>query len=237
MKDLKIGVFAYNFKHMKTQIGIQNLCIAGYKPEVILAADPVNLNFYKSKIRISPKDMFLWHPRDLADFYNIEYNITVHNSQKTFDIIKEKNLDIGIILGARILKPIAFSAFNLGVINMHPGILPQNRGLDTIKWGILKDLPQGVTSHLINEKIDMGLLIDKKEIKIYSDDTLTDIYLRVQSLEQQMMIDSIKIINDNKDLKHFKELSNGKNYHRSVPPEIEKSLYEKFTKYKKTMGV
>ena len=42
--------------------------------------------------------------------------------------------------------------------------------------------------------------IDKKEIKIYSDDTLTDIYLRVQSLEQQMMIDSIKILNDKNDL-------------------------------------
>ena len=47
---MKIGVFAYNFKHWKTQAGIQNLCMAGYKPEVVLAADPVKLNFYQSKI-------------------------------------------------------------------------------------------------------------------------------------------------------------------------------------------
>ena len=237
MKDLKIGVFAYNFKHMKTQVGIQNLCMAGYKPEVILAADRVDLNFYKSKIRISPKDMFLWHPKEIADFYDIEYNVTVHNSQKTFDIIKEKNLDVGIILGARILKPIAFSAFNLGVINLHPGVLPQNRGLDTIKWAILKGLPQGVTSHLINEKIDMGLLIDKKEIKVYSDDTLIDVYLRIQSLEQQMMIESIDKLNKNRELEVFELLSDGKNYHRSVPLEIEKQLYEQFDNYKKLVGV
>jgi hypothetical protein len=60
MTNLKIGVFAYNFKHWKTQAGIQNLCISGFKPEIIFAADPVELKFYKSKIRIAPKDLFLW---------------------------------------------------------------------------------------------------------------------------------------------------------------------------------
>ena len=42
-------------------------------------------------------------------------------------------------LGARILKPSAFSPFRKGVMNMHPGILPDNRGLDTIKWAILNN--------------------------------------------------------------------------------------------------
>jgi hypothetical protein len=45
MNDLKIGVFAYNFKHWKTQAGIQNLCMADYKPSVIFVADPVELKF------------------------------------------------------------------------------------------------------------------------------------------------------------------------------------------------
>jgi len=59
MTNLRIGVFAYNFKRWKTQAGIQNLCISGFKPEIIFAADPVELKFYKSKIRIAPKDLFL----------------------------------------------------------------------------------------------------------------------------------------------------------------------------------
>ena len=90
MTKLKIGVFGYNFKHCKTQAGIQNLCIAGYKPEVKNAADPVELKFYKSKIIITPKDLFLWHPKKLAEFYDIDYRVEIHNSQKTFDIIKNK---------------------------------------------------------------------------------------------------------------------------------------------------
>ena len=49
---MKIGIFAYNFEHWKTQQGIINLCMAGYKPSIIFAADPVELSFYKSKIKI-----------------------------------------------------------------------------------------------------------------------------------------------------------------------------------------
>ncbi len=58
---MNIGVFAYNFPHWKTQEGINNLIISGNKPKVIFAADPVKLNFYKSKIRITPKDLYLNH--------------------------------------------------------------------------------------------------------------------------------------------------------------------------------
>ena len=64
---------------------------------------------------------------------------------------------------------------------MHPGILPKNRGLDPHKWAILKNWPQGVTCHLINEKIDLGKLINKKIIKVFNDDTLVDINYRLDN--------------------------------------------------------
>ena len=33
---MNIGVFAYNFPHWKTQEGIHNLVLAGYKPKIIM---------------------------------------------------------------------------------------------------------------------------------------------------------------------------------------------------------
>ncbi|MAH43378.1 hypothetical protein CL614_06730 [archaeon] len=234
MDKLRVGVFAYNFKHWKTQAGIQNLCIAGYRPSVIIAADPVKLNFYKSTIRVGPKDLFLWHPRELAEFYNIDYHVTVHNSEETSEIVKSKKLDVGIILGARILKPIAFDNFSLGVINMHPGILPQNRGLDNLKWGILENYPQGVTTHLIDSKIDMGFKILQEKINIYEDDTLVDLHLRLQSLEQKLMIESLKFL-ENNSINSLESLKRG-TYYRSVPPDKELDLARLFEKYKKEMS-
>ena len=158
---MNIGIFAYNFPHWKTQEGLNNLMINGYKPKLILATNPVTLNFYQSKIRITPKDLYLHHPKDIATFYDIPYKVIIHNSQETADLVKQYDLDLGIILGARILKPIAFENFNIGVLNMHPGILPENRGLDNIKWAVINNHPQGVTTHLIDDKIDRGKLIDK----------------------------------------------------------------------------
>jgi len=228
---MRLGVFCYNFKHWKTQTGLQNLILHNFKPTVVFAADPVELKFYRSKIRIAPKDLFLTHPKDICDFHDIEYFNVKHNSEEVSNIVKKHNLDLGIILGARILKPVAYKNFKIGVLNMHPGILPENRGLDTIKWAITKNLDQGVTTHLIDNKIDRGLLIDKKTINIYKDDTLLDLQIRVQNLEQKMMIESIKTLQD-QGTERLQSLGSGE-YHKSIPPDVEKQLFDKFKEYKK----
>ena len=57
--------------------------------------------------------------------------------------------------------------------------------MDTIKWAIINRLPQGVTTHIIDDKIDRGFLIEKENIVLYEDDTLLDIQIRIQNLEQK----------------------------------------------------
>ena len=227
---MNVGVFVYNFPHWKTQVGLQNLILAGYKPKIALAADPVSLNFYRSKIRTTPKDLFLWHPLEICERHGIPYEVVKHNSRETSGLVKKYNLDVGVILGARILSPIAFDNFTHGVINMHPGILPENRGLDNIKWAIMKDMPQGVTTHLIDSKIDRGHMILQEEISIYNDDSLVDVQIRVQNLEQKLMVKSLHLLEDNPQ--SVTALSSG-TYHKSLPPEKEKDLLEYFKTYRK----
>jgi len=232
----KIGVFAYNWPHLKTQQGLINMCMSGFKPEVVFGANPVELKFYKSKTRITPKDMYLHNTADICKFYDIDYVVLKHNSKDCIRIIKEKKLDIGVILGARILKKYIIDSFRVGIINAHPGILPENRGLDTIKWAIIKGLDQGVTCHFVDHKIDIGREIIKEKINIYNDDTLLDLYMRIQSKEQKMIIDSLEIVSKNKELNSYNKLTNGCNYHKSVPPDLEKDLLDYFDKYKENYG-
>jgi methionyl-tRNA formyltransferase len=226
---MRIGIFGYNFRHWKTQEGIQNLVLSGNKPSVVFAADPVELKFYKSKIRIAPKDLFLFHPRSIAQSHSIDYHVVEHNSHEVVERIKNKNLDLGIVLGARILKKEVINSFNIGVLNMHPGILPENRGLDNIKWAIVENMPIGVTCHLINSEIDRGSIISRSNIKIYKDDTLVDIHIRVQNLEQKMMLKSIDILRSgNRD---FEPAASGR-YFRGMPKEVEENLLCVFEEYK-----
>lgn len=228
---MRIGVFAYNFNHWKTQAGIQNLILGGKKPEVVFCAPRVDLKFYRSKIRITPKDLFLFHPHQICDYHDIDYHVAPHNSDYVADLISKYDLDLGVILGARILDPHVINRFNRGVLNMHPGILPENRGLDTVKWAIVNNIPQGVTTHLIDGNIDRGLLVEKRKIEIYSDDTLLDLQIRLQNLEQEMMLSSIKIL-QSQDTEGLKKIEKGA-YNSSMPPDIESELMKKFLEYKK----
>jgi folate-dependent phosphoribosylglycinamide formyltransferase PurN len=98
-----------------------------------------------------------------------------HNSDECYNFLKNEKFDLGIILGARILNDNIISQFKIGIINIHPALLPFQRGLDSIKWSILKGFRLGATSHFINKNIDKGVLIERKEIEIYNDDTLLDI--------------------------------------------------------------
>ena len=227
---MNIGVFAYNFKHKKTQETLLNLFMYDYKISCILAADPVELNFYQSKIRVAPKGLNYVHPKKIAEKLDIPYHVVEHNSKECEDLVKNYDLDIGVIAGARILKDNVISQFKIGILNMHPGLLPQNRGLDNLKWAILKDFKQGVSCHLISKEIDKGKLIIKKKLEVYEEDTLLDIYLRIQNTEQDLMIESLKILGSGK--KDFEEVTEG-NYFEAVPKELEKNLFKKFEEYKK----
>ena len=58
-------------------------------------------------------------------------------SNKLVKILKKEKFDLGIIAGSRILKKKIIEEFKIGILNMHPGLLPLNRGLDTHKVSIL----------------------------------------------------------------------------------------------------
>ncbi len=233
-KGLKIGVFAYNFRHKKTQEGLLKLFMKNIPIACIFAADPVELKFYKSRMRIGPKGLDYEHPKDLATRLNVPYHVVVHNSSECEELIQKYDLDVGIVLGARILKGNIIDAFDVGVINMHPGLLPQNRGLDNLKWAILKEYMQGVSVHLISKEIDKGKLLIKEEVPVFKDDTLLDIFLRLQNKELELLIQALDILSSGK--RNFELIGDG-NYFKSVPQEEEEFLTKKFVEYKEKYGI
>tara|TARA_Y100001968_G_scaffold165326_1_gene151314 strand:+ start:1516 stop:2178 length:663 start_codon:yes stop_codon:yes gene_type:complete len=168
-------------------MGLINMLTLGINPDVIYAANKVNLNLKKSVARSSVRGLFSINPRDIADLHKIKFIIDSHNSINTVQDIKSRKLDLGIILGARILSKEVINSFNIGIINMHAGILPNNRGLDNVQWAIKDNLPQVVTLHLINEEIDRGKKIYEEEIAIQKDDTLLDIQMKLCGTEQELL--------------------------------------------------
>ena len=227
---MKIGVFVYDFPHFKSQQGLLNLFVEGIKPDVVFAQEKKKLNITYSAIRIIPSWLAVNHPRHISSAMGLYYNVGDHDSVKVVSLIKSMDLDLGVVLGARILKKETIEAFNIGVLNMHPGIIPVNRGLDNIKWAVLDNIKQGVTGHLIDDRVDMGEVIDIRIVPVHYNDSLMDIHLRVQDIEQIMMVDIVKAYHEG-EVRTIPVASKGK-YHRSLSSEEEMRLLNQFDYYK-----
>ena len=233
---MKIGVLAYDATHWKTQNGLINLLMSGHRPDVVMAAPLRDLKFYRSSVRITPKDLFLWHPAEICARLGIDYHRVEHNSAQCQDIVSEAGLDVGIILGARILKQSTIDAFRVGIINVHPGILPENRGLDNIKWAVLNDRDQGATAHLIDREIDRGRMICQDRIRVYGDDSLMDLKIRLQHLEQRLMVEALEKVMEAPSAESFPLLEEGE-YHKPISAEMEETLDERLREYVSSRGV
>jgi len=95
--------------------------------------------------------------------------------------IVEDNPDMLIVAYySRIIKPEEFNAPRLGTINLHPGLLPYNRGMYPHIWPLIDDTPAGITIHYIDDQIDHGEIIAQEEVEVKITDTAGSLEKRIQ---------------------------------------------------------
>ena len=133
-------------------------------------------------------------------------------------------------MGARILNKNVIDCFSNGIINFHPGVLPENRGLDNLKWAIYNNLPQGVTTHFIDENIDVGYEIYKELLEVDVSDTLFDINSKLFDLQMEQLN---KLIENNFDIENLKSLVSKNPSQKAVSDEIDEKIIIAFEDYKK----
>ncbi len=179
-------VFAYDFPHKKTQDVLLTLFGLGYPVGWVIAAPWKKLDIPPSAVRVKVKHEVLFHPSQLAERLEAEYIAISHNSTELHELLAHIEPELGVIAGARILKKPVIQAFGVGIINLHPGLIPEVRGLDAMQWAVYKDLPLGVTAHLIDHRVDSGRILVKRRIPVYEDDSLYDVSERLY--EHQLLV-------------------------------------------------
>ena len=89
--------------------------------------------------------------------------------------------DIGFsALFAHILKPPVLTMFPRGVVNVHPGYLPWNRGRNAQVWSIIEHTPAGVALHYMDEGVDTGPVIERVEVPAEPWDTGASLRARLE---------------------------------------------------------
>lgn len=70
-----------------------------------------------------------------------------------------------------------------GVLNLHPALLPYNRGWHTPIWAILDGTPIGATLHFMDSGIDTGDIVHQRALSISPGDTANSLYQKLKNLE------------------------------------------------------
>jgi methionyl-tRNA formyltransferase len=95
----------------------------------------------------------------------------------------------GYILSDDILRVPA-----VGAVNLHPSLLPFNRGADPNVWSIVERTPCGVTLHWIDEGIDTGDIIAQMEVPVAETDTGATLYQRLEQAGLELFRQSWPLI-------------------------------------------
>lgn len=156
---------------------------------ILLANDKVGLKITKYLKRQKENIVGLvLHPKKnakLADeikktarvknvFYADQINSTYYLNK-----IKKLRPDLALSMWfGCILKKEFIKLFPFGCINLHNSYLSYNRGKYPHVWAIYNNSKYGVSIHFIDEKIDAGDIIARKEIKIKITDIAGTLYER-----------------------------------------------------------
>ncbi len=227
-------LFSYNFPHQKTQDFLFYCNHYGYEVSLVVAADFKDLGLPKKRIRSSLRTIGLLHPQEICSSLGIDYLVMDHGDSELPKVLESLNPSVGLVSGARILKSSVIQPFAKGIVNFHPGLIPEARGLDTPQWCIYDNIPFGVTSHFIDSKVDAGLIIEKMSLPEYPDDTLVDISVRLYQGQLEMFQSTMdKALNDK--LESFSPVPQKRKSPYSVFPveledELEKKIATRFPK-------
>ncbi len=100
---------------------------------------------------------------------------------KVVDAIAELKPDLGVLLmfGFILPKPV-LDVFPAGVVNLHPGYLPFNRGVYPNVWSIVDRTPAGVTLHYVDDGVDTGDIIAQERVDVDPVDTGETLYRKLE---------------------------------------------------------
>ena len=102
----------------------------------------------------------------------------------------------------------------IGIVNMHPSILPYCRGRDPYFWSIVDGTPFGLTIHFIDESIDTGDIIFQEMIPVTLEDTGETLYKKALELAPMFLADKIDDIIDGNYTRTPQVLNEGSRYYK-----------------------
>lgn len=77
-----------------------------------------------------------------------------------------------------------------GCLNLHPSLLPHNRGKSPNVWSIVEGTPAGVTLHYMDADVDAGDIVARREVETSFADTGKDLHRRLERAQYDLFTET-----------------------------------------------
>jgi phosphoribosylglycinamide formyltransferase 1 len=103
-------------------------------------------------------------------------------------MLRAASVELVVLAGfMRVLKSPMLDAFPRCIVNIHPSLLPKFPGLEAWKQALVAgEKVTGCTVHYVDEKIDHGDIIVRREVPILPNDTPESLHARIQIAEHEL---------------------------------------------------
>jgi len=136
-----------------------------------------------TKILAQTKGITVYQPDDISDRSSVSY-------------LKQLNADLFVVVAfGQILSREVLGIPKIYSVNIHGSLLPKYRGAAPTNWAIINgDTISGVTIIKMDEKMDEGDIVLKKEIGIDKEDTNITLSEKLSDLGANALIEAIELI-------------------------------------------
>lgn len=106
--------------------------------------------------------------------------------------VRSLNPEMGVVVAFRMMPEILWSLPTLGTFNIHASLLPNYRGAAPIHRAVMNgERETGVTSFLLDDKIDTGKILFRRKTEIGPDETTGQLHDRLMSLGAELAVETL----------------------------------------------
>ena len=193
--DMAKPKFAYLLlkEHPYGREMLRQIISEGFVPEVIIEEDSEVANEEREKFlkRIEGNPIAPTIEEQSIENRIAVVSVPVHSSPEVIPHLEGMDLDLIVFGGTRIIRGEILDFPSDGVVNSHPGLLPECRGSASPAWSVYHDIPVGSSTHFCDNGIDTGDLLMRREIPVKRGATYEDLCYQTLVLAGVLMKEAL----------------------------------------------
>lgn len=109
--------------------------------------------------------------------------------------LRSLNANLQVVVAFRMLPKVVWEIPEYGTFNLHASLLPEYRGAAPINWAIINgESKTGVTTFFIDEQIDTGAIIAKREVQIEPNEIAGTLHDKLMVEGSALVLDTLELI-------------------------------------------